>query len=167
MPVTYEPIANGTFTSANQFLGFTSIPQTYTDLRIVLVYKPTSTGSVIDLRMNGTSGGYSTVAIQGLNSTTAAKQMLSDRIIISGFNSDDSTTFWGFATIDIPSYASTSVTKSCLITTSWNKYTGTTSAIYRAVGLYPSTSAITQLQFQCGNLFDAGSTATLYGITKA
>jgi len=167
MPVTYESIATGTLSGANQFLGFSSIPQTFTDLRIVLVYKPTSTGSVIDLRANGATGVYSTTAIQGLNTTTAAKQLTNDRIFISGWNSDDSTTFWGFATIDILSYASTSVQKTCLITTSWNKGTTTTSAIYRAVGVYPSTSAITSLQFQCGNLFDAASTATLYGITRA
>ena len=164
MPATYEPIATTTLGSAAADITFTSIPATYTDLRISF----TTTATISDnarMQVNGDTGSnYSRTALFG-DGATATSNRTSNISIIGLSTTALSTTIPTFFTIDFFSYAG-STYKTCLITHQGdNNGSGNVS---RIVGMWRSTSAITsvKLYMGSGNLA-AGTTATLYGILKA
>ena len=55
MATTYEPIATNTLGSAAANITFSSIPATYTDLRVVVVALTTNNNWNIELRLNSDS----------------------------------------------------------------------------------------------------------------
>lgn len=168
MPATYEPIATTTLGSAASTITFSSIPATYTDLRVVFIGVRNATGSQnLQMRLNGnTSTLYSYTFLDGNGSSASSAanstQTEIDFTYLTNFNS---TTAPYFATADIFSYAG-STNKTALLTIS-NDKNGTGNAT-RGVGLFRSTSAITSVSlFTTLNTMPIGTTATLYGILKA
>lgn len=163
---TYEPIATTTG-SGTSLVTFSSIPSTYTDLRLI-VFASMTTGDTIDVNFNGTSGtSYSYTELTG-NGTTAAStratsysKFLIPRLQVSGTGT---TKFMSI--FDIFSYAGIT-NKTCLITTSCDK--NGSGSVERTVGLFRSTSAITSISLQTTNFYnyDSGSQFTLYGIKAA
>jgi len=168
MATTYEKIATTTLSSAAASIDFTSIGSGYTDLRVVLVGTTSNNGNVMRMRFNSDSSSlYSWTELYGTGSaagsaggTNSASINISDSAAVG-----TSSTIPHFFSIDLFSYAG-STFKSCLITASEDN--NGTGAVYRAIGLYRSTSAITAVNLfaATGNL-NAGTTATLYGIKAA
>lgn len=160
---TYEPIATTTLGSAASSITFNSIPSTYTDLRIVFV----GTGSTNDdfkLRYNGDTGtNYSRTDLYG-NGTTASSARAVNGADIRIGASDGLDGNIALATIDIFSYKD-STYKTCLITYSHDK--NGSGYVYRTVGLWSNTAAITTITLSQGANFATGTTATLYGIKAA
>lgn len=167
MPATYDAIASTTLGSAASQIEFTSISGSYTDLRIVFVYIASSADTVTPyLRFNGDSGAnYSLTRLQGNGTTASSSSSGVEAEIYIQNTGYVSTTIPFLATIDIPSYSG-STNKTCLITSSPDRNgAGTVAGI---VGLWRDTSAITSIRlFTNSGTFAAGTTATLYGITKA
>jgi hypothetical protein len=163
MPATYEPIATTTLGSAATDITFSSIPATYTDVRVVLT--GTSPGAVTcTLRFNSDSSAlYSNTTLRG-NGTTASSGSSTGGTGISINAAGFSSTNPSFITCDVFSYAG-STNKTCLITCS-SDYNGS-GETERRVGLYRSTSAITTITFNNTSDFSAGTTATLFGIKAA
>lgn len=163
MPATYEPIATTTLGSAASSITFSSIPGTYTDLRIVFVGLDTSGGDWNRIQFNGDTGAnYSSTYLDG-NGTSATSGRGTSMTSMYGPVISDVHPSLG--TIDIFSYAG-STNKTILVTAS-NDQNG--SGVTRPnVGLWRSTAAITSVTIlmNSGNMA-AGSTATLYGILKA
>jgi len=158
---TRTPIASATLTSAAPSVTIGNIPQTYTDL--ILVISSTITGSSdgdMTLRVNSDTGNnYSTTRIYGAGS--------------SGFSDrQTNTTFGNFGRqggsevttniIHFLNYANTTTYKTYL------SRGGNTGLILSVVGLWRNTSAITSitvgLVFGSSNNFVSGSTFSLYGI---
>ena len=166
MPATYEPIATTTLGSAALSITFSSIPATYTDLRVVLVGGSVDAGVNLQFQVNGdTATNYSVTYLWG-NGSTANSSRLSNRSY--GYGSfDSSTTIPALLTYDFFSYAG-STFKTVLATASLDKNgSGNT---YRSVNLWRSTSAITSIALISGNggsNWLTGTTATLYGIKNA
>jgi hypothetical protein len=162
MPSTYEPIATTTLGSAVNTITFSSIPSTYTDLRVVSNYS-LSGGSANFLTFNNnTSSIYSETNLDGDGSSAGSSRRTSQTKIILLSNGTGRT----FHTVDVFSYAG-STFKTSLITQSLDASgSGTVRA---TVGLFQSTSAINRLDFTLGNpeTFTVGSTFTLYGIKNA
>lgn len=167
MPATYEPIATTTLGSASTPINFTSIPATYTDLRVVLIWRPaTSTSMNLFIRLNNDSTAlYSDSYMTGngtavtSNKDTASSAWFVNQVI------NPSTTISTFTTIDLFSYAG-STNKTALIKTSAD-FNGS-GYIQPQVGLYRSTTAISQINLVASSdNFAIGTTATLYGILKA
>jgi hypothetical protein len=165
MATTYEKIATTTLGSAGQ-ITFTSIPATYTDLRIVLVSKSVNNGANVQFRFNSDTGtNYSFSYIRG-NGTSANSYRESDTPY-GYFSDDSSSTNPNMGALDIFSYAG-STYKTALGTFS-NDQNGSGN-VYATVNLWRSTSAITSVSLSpsnFGNNFQSGTTATLYGILKA
>lgn len=164
MPATYEPIASTTLSSAASSITFSSIPGTYTDLRLVLV-ATTTTGTSCYLRFNSDTGtNYSRTELYA-NGSNAFSSGGSSQAQISFLVNSISTTIPTFVTADIFSYAG-STFKTCLTSASQDE--NGSGAVGRFVGLWRSTSAITSVNlfFYSGN-FATGTTATLYGIKAA
>lgn len=164
MASTYEPISTTTLGSAASSITFSSIPATYTDLRLVLTCTVSSATDNLIMQYNSTTTGYSQTFLLGDGSTASSVKYTNFSGIYGSYNQLPSTTIPTFFTYDIFSYAG-STYKTCLCTSSLD-YNGS-GEIARYVGLWRNTSAITSVQLKFGSNFAAGTTATLYGIKSA
>lgn len=166
MPATYEPIATTTLSSAASSINFTSIPGTFTDLKIILV-GTASANARLDMRLNNDSSSlYSLTRLRADGSTALSQRNTNQTLFSIGSDNPLGTTI-AMSEIDIFSYAG-STNKTVLGATSADK--NGSGSIERCVGLYRSTSAITQVnlspEFGATN-FSIGTTATIYGILRA
>ena len=167
MPTTYEPIATTTLSSAAASITFSSIPATYTDLRLVVVLKgdATADGNGIYVRYNSDSGSnYSITQLQG-NGTAAASNRGTNYTGTYPFYNGISSAQWFLLEYDLFSYAG-STNKTNLSSAAQDK--NGSGFVERQVGLWRNTSAVTSLSMTlaAGN-FVTGTTATLYGIKNA
>jgi len=162
MAITYEPIQTYTLGSTSSTITFSSIPATYTDLRVTLTGTSTSAGAGIDLYFNGSTGNCSQTFLLG-NGTSATTGRRTSAGIIALNDTGMSTTIPSFYSIDIFSYAG-SAFKTCLITA--NEDRNGSGTVERRVGLWSNTAAITQVNLGASS-FATGTTATLYGIKNA
>jgi hypothetical protein len=161
MAATYESIATTTLSSTSTSITFSSIPATFTDLRLVLVGNNGVGSNTTRLRFNSdTATNYSRTYIEGDGSTAASGRNTSGTSILVG----DNRTTIGMQTIDVFSYVG-STYKTVLCTTSND--TNGAGTVNRTVGLWRSTSAITSAEFSLADPFSIGTTATLYGIKNA
>jgi len=162
MDKTYEPIAAQTLGSAAASVTFSSIPQTYTDLKFIC-YIQLSALTFVNLRFNSDSGSnYSVNRIYGYGSTATADRFNSQTGIDVGyFNS----TNFGYSEINIMNYANSSTFKT--ISNRWGSE-GNSGYVLAGVGLWRNTASITTISLTpySGNL-NTGSSFTLYGIRAA
>jgi hypothetical protein len=164
MAITYEPIASTTLSSSSPTITFSSIAASWTDLRLVIVAKGTA-ASDVNMVFNSSGSACSWTQIAGSGSAASSGRITtaaSRAYITLNFNVLSASTPYMY-TADILSYTD-SKNKTCLITfqedNNGSGYTG------NKVGMWPSTAAITSITLN-GTDFATGTTATLYGITKA
>jgi hypothetical protein len=164
MATTYEKIATTTLGSATSPITFTSIPSTYTDLRLIFVGTWTSSNALRTHINNTTTGSlYSYTDLQGDGATAGSFRLTSQNSI--QMPSSCSTTLPTFVTMDFFSYAG-STNKTVLVEISQD-YNGS-GVVQRSVALFRDTAAITRLDLTAvGTTFATGTTATLYGLLKA
>lgn len=170
MAATYEPIASTTLGADAASYTFSSIPGTFTDLRLVVVGRSTRTAQTYDslfLRFNGdTATNYSLTYIYGSGSAAGSGRASSQgRMQIGRFNHSNGNSNPGIVTADIMSYANTNVFKTAL---------GASAAsaenwpVARYVGLWRSTSAVTSIEVTVETAsLASGATLSLYGIKGA
>lgn len=166
---TYEKIATTTLSSTATTITLSSIPSTYTDLRIVAMLKVTNPGTVVGeyFRVNNDSGtNYSQTAVRG-NGTATSSFRSTGATSIDIESGAASSTFL-MTKIDIFSYAG-STNKTMLIEGTYEANTvSTSSKVIHQVGLWRSTSAINRIDIVgVGDTFAIGSSVTIYGILKA
>jgi hypothetical protein len=165
MATTYEKIATTTLGAGAADILFSSIPATYTDLRLVFVVK--GSGTVRIQPNSDTSALYSNTVLDGSGSAASSYRNTGSSFGIDAAESVSplSSTIPFLFTVDLFSYAGNTF-KTMLINSYGDKNgSGYISAM---VGLYRSTSAISSLNISStGNSYLTGSTATLYGILKA
>jgi hypothetical protein len=164
MPITYDPISTTTLSSATSSITFSSIPATYTDLRIVLNLVSNAT-QYMQLDFNGDTGtNYSETWIDASPSARATSRTANSNYIDLSQRTANSGTVTFYA-IDIFAYAG-STFKTCLQESNQN-YNGS-GFVSRQVGMWRSTSAITSIRLNSGaSIYGVGTTATLYGIKNA
>lgn len=174
MPTTYEPIATTTLGSASNTITFTSIPSTYTDLRLVLVgaSNRAATGTTAaSMRFNGiTASAYSNTTLNGDGASATSDVFTSQSQVVTNTLLMPNALEVGrlsLSTVDIFSYAG-STNKTVLAT--GNADLNGSGSVVRSVGLWRDTAAITQINLLFTNVaysFIAGTTVTLYGIKNA
>lgn len=168
MPATYEPIQTVTATAGQSAVTFSSIPATYTDLKIVMNYRSNTGIAGSSIQFNGdTATNYSETYLTGNGTATSSAKYTSGNYIQVGWQGWATTTIPNLNTVDIFSYAG-STNKTVLITESSDR--NGSGSVTRAVGLWRSTSAITSIVINenaGGGNYAAGSTFTLYGIKAA
>jgi hypothetical protein len=166
MATTYEPIATTTLGSAAANITFSSIPATYTDLKIILVGIYTDAGEQLQMQFNGiTTTTYSRTYLSGDGATAdSGRNSTASSIYVSPGAGTSGANNRSFTNIDIFSYAG-STNKTCLISDSQDNNGSGWQANF--VGLWRNTAAITSVKLYPGNTFAAGTTATIYGILKA
>jgi hypothetical protein len=173
MPLTYDSIATFTLASETSTITFSSIPGTYTDLRLVLFgIKPSATNSAALVRVNGdaTSTNYSYVTMTGFaggSSPSTINNTSSGCLLIIGFDALVGSYPKG-GTLDIFNYANTSMYKTALNVEMSDRGGGSGRTV-RSAQSWKSTSAITSLQIYdgSGRNFGVGTVATLFGIKAA
>ena len=166
---TYTPIATQTVSgSSTNAITFGSIPQTYTDLRVIAQLQTTSSGNVSDMAisLNGdtTSGLYSSTRVYANGSSyTSDRQSNVNYWNQNGVNA--STAGWpGIASFDFMNYSSSSTYKTVLLRDNTVGYYTMMLAL-----LWRNANAITSITIgaNSGQTLYSGSTFTLYGIAAA
>jgi len=165
MPTTYEPIATTTLGTAAASITFSSIPATYTDLRLVIVATASTAAPDIQVQFNSDSGSnYSHTRLIGTGSSAISGQSSNQTYTYVDYTGL-STTIPSLYEMDIFSYAG-STFKTMLAKTSEDR--NGSGDIFTSVSLWRSTSAITSIYlFLSAYNFATGTTATLYGIKNA
>ena len=160
--ITYEPIATNTLSSTASSVTFSSISGSYTDLVLVSNGKM-SAGSAVNNKItfnSDTTTNYSRTYVYGDGSTAlSGRDSSQDNLGFIYWNSTNPST----TIIQIQNYSNTTTYKTALARTSES------GVAVAYVGLWRSTSAITNITITRGstNDFASGSTFTLYGIKAA
>jgi hypothetical protein len=160
-------IATTTLNSNSGTIVFSSIPSTYTDLRLVITGTMTAGGYLPSFIFNSDTGtNYSYTEMYGTGSAASSTRASSTNYIWLGTGGSWSATIPAFCTIDIFSYTG-STNKTCLYTYSEDR--NGSGFVGNGVGLWRSISAITTLTLRGWTngttaQFLTGTTATLYGI---
>lgn len=168
MPTTYEPIATNTLGSATSQVTFSSIPNTYTDLVLVINARGTSTGNAISVYFvtNVTGSNYSSVWIVGDGSSVTSSRYTGLGQGYLGYISGASTSSNSRGTViaQFMNYSNTTTFKTVI-----SRGNVAESEVDAYASLIRSTSALTSITVGegGGNNFVAGSTFTLYGIKAA
>lgn len=164
-------IGTVTLGSTATSINFTSIPQTATDLVILLSVRGDLFNPQIGhfLRFNGDTGSnYSDRQLSGNGSTAASGSNGAGGTAIYTGQAPAATqtaNIFGNTSIYIPNYTS-SVAKSVSVD-AVRENNSTASAIFMVAGRWEGTAAITSLSIVCeASNWIAGSTASLYSITK-
>lgn len=168
MPATYEPIATTTLSSASAIVTFSSIPSTYTDLRLVVVGTASSQGTMKIRFNNDSDSNYSRLRLNGSGSSVSTGQGNNLTNLEGGTEFNDNSMPPSFFACDVFSYANTSVNKTALLRTQSDR-NGSGEVAY-VVSAWRSTAAINRLDFSLNWSnwnFAIGTTATLYGILRA
>ncbi len=174
MPATYEPIASVTTTDTSlNTIAFTSIPQTYTDLVLVVTGGYTFLDAVLGVRFNNDSSNlYSNTGLAALTGASTYRETGQNTMYIgwypyvgSGF---DSSTNTGNMVVDINNYTSSLTLKNVLAR---NSIPGANGGTREMVGLWRSTAAITRIDCTLTTYnnpyYATGTQFTLYGIKAA
>lgn len=162
--MSMKKIATVTVPSGGQAsIEFLSIPQTATDLLLVLSARDTTSGgdtSTISLTFNNDTAGYSYRMIQGTGSVALSGTSAIGVITGSGATANT----FGNGAFHVPNYAGSSIKAFSGDSVIENNATG--GRLWIGAGLWNNTSAITSLKITTTNPFAQYSSATLYGITK-
>jgi hypothetical protein len=165
MPATYEPIATATLGSAAATITFSSIPATYTDLRIALVGSLSGGGNYGNLRFNSDSGSnYSVTILRGNGSAASSARQSNATEILYQWTATASSSDLVFHSVDVFSYAG-STFKTALFSLSQDA--NGSGSVERNVGLWRNSAAITSVNLISSSTWNIGTTATLYGIKNA
>jgi len=151
---------------------FTSIPNTYTDLIVLLSGRSNNAAINVSLQMqfnNDTGNNYTYRALQGSGSAANSFSGVSgSNIFCSSMPSGNSTSnTFGSAYIYIPNYLAS--TQKSVSIDAVGENNATEAYTNLVAGLWTGTSAITSIKFTLfsSNVFVQNSTATLYGILKS
>jgi hypothetical protein len=144
-------------------IAFSGIPQTATDLYLVVSSRGTTNDDFINMTLNGSSSSFT-----GRSLGTNISSSFSGTNIIIGFTNGPFTAANTFssASIYIPNY--TGSANKCFSTSAVNEDTVSTNWMFLNAGLWSNTAAITSLSLTLTstNTFAQNSTASLYTITK-
>jgi len=169
-------IQDQTLAATNASVVFTSIPQIYAHLKLVLSLRTdegAASVSQLQLRFNGDTGNnYASNGLAISGSTVSGLSQASTAAMDIGAataSTADAGRF-GMAEVAIVDYANTTRHKTCISTGGAQGGTGTTiganSTSRYMTGIWNSTAAINQITLLAnGNLFQIGSRATLYGLS--
>jgi hypothetical protein len=165
MPLTYTPIATANGTGSSATISFTSIPGTYTDIFLAGTFSGTNTGGFGIVLNSNTSSVYSFTHLRGDGSTASSDRASNQsawNVNYTGSYGTSGVTNTFFASFN--NYSNTTTNKTML-----SRYNVPNLETMAYVGLYRSTSAITQIDVKIngGAFFTTGTTFSLYGILAA
>jgi hypothetical protein len=167
MAATYDSIMTHTLPSATNTYTLSSIPQTYTDLVLVIgsVREAAAGSAVAAIRYNGDTGSnYSFTYLGGNGSTASSGRVSNSTYAALGAWVANLSTTGESDFLHLMNYSNTTTYKTTLARSS-----AASSATEASVALWRSTAAINSITLTVGSpaAFTAGSTFSLYGIKAA
>lgn len=170
MALTYEPIASTTLSVNTTNVNFSSLPTSYTDLRVISTFLTATAGVVPQLRLNNSSGGteYNLVYINASGATAPGS---APSVNQPQWNIDPvigaSTTIPNTMMIEVFEYNGT--TNKAIHAQMGMERNTTQGGQVAIVGMRANTAAVTSLNFTVSGSgqFAPGSVFTLYGIKRA
>jgi hypothetical protein len=164
----YEVISTQTLGSSVQTVTLSSIPQTYTDL-VVVVNAQSSVNSDLYVYFNASNTNlYSRTTLWSDGSTVGSTRIVHgdgyNFLVLTYYGAVTTVAGGSVHTINIMNYANTTTRKTVLA-----RCSAQSSGVDGTVGVWSSTAAITSMTFDLASTrtFSAGSTFTLYGIKAA
>jgi hypothetical protein len=164
MPITYEPIATQTTTSAVASVTFSSISSSYTDLVLVYVAAVSATYDLY-FRLNGdTASNYSYTVLYGTGTVAGSARSSQNSGSFDYYGTPDTTLGTSNTIAQFMNYSNSTTYKTVLARA--NRASGGVDAL---VNLWRNTAAITSIQIGsfAAPTISSGSTFTLYGIKAA
>jgi len=156
MAYTYEPIATQTVSGVSS-VSFTSIPSTYTDLKVV--FSGYNDAPLMYINYNGSTSGYSTTFVGGNGSVAASARYGSPWLYVWAPGAG---TYFNLS-VDVMSYANTARWKSWICK---GYITDNSGGPTLWVGTWASTAAINRVDIFTSSLTMSGN-FTIYGIKAA
>lgn len=165
MPTTYEPIATQTLGTAVADVYFNSIPQTYTDL-VLVISSNTSSNTQTGYRLNSNSGNnYSETRLSGTGSSAVSTRTNSDTFARLDWYGGADSSGRNILVAHFLNYTNATTFKTVLSrgSNAGGLIAGTTAVVsmWRAT---PAAITSINLLTSSGANFSIGSTFTLYGI---
>jgi hypothetical protein len=170
MANTYTLIASNTLTTSTATVTFSSIPQTYTDIKLVFSARETSNGGsawgAAVLKFNSSTSNYSSIVGYGSGGGTgqAAGGIGNIPYNYSTTSLATANTF-GNTKIYIPNYASANFKSVSVDTVTENNAAGSFMGLQG--GLWSDTAAITSITLTAETTFAQYSNFYLYGIKNS
>lgn len=169
MPNTYTLIQSSIVGSGGAAtVSFTSIPSTYTDLKLVYSARNTVSGTqeFIKITFNSNTTGYTFITFQG-NEATPVSNNFSQQWVGYAVGSTATASTFSSGEIYIPGYALSNNKVFTTANTTENNAAGFQSVL--GANLWANTAAITSidLTMQGGYTIDQYSTFRLYGIKNS
>ena len=160
----YEVISTQTLGSAAASVTFSSIPQTYTDLVLIVNHSVTTGNPSIHGRFNSDTGSnYSRTRLYGNGSATSSSRATTQTFLGLSTAVGSSTTVEGIMICNILNYANATTYKTCI-----TRNNAASLGVEASVTLWRNTAAVSTFEvFPDTSTFTAGSTFTLYGIKAA
>ena len=149
---------------------FSSIPQTYTDLQVVLSLRDTTSAvSVISqFTVNAISSGYSFTRLRGDGSTVdsyAESAQGAINLYNTSVGASATASVFSNYQIYIPNYSGATNKSFSIDSVTENNATNAFQVLF--AGLLSNTAAITSLTFTANTLYSQYSSASLYGIKNS
>jgi hypothetical protein len=168
MPDTFVKIATVTVGAGGaSSMDFSSIPATYTDLKVLYSIRGSTADGDIRLAFNGSTTGYSVRILYGTGSAAASTSASGSFVSYGGLQNPSTYTASTFSNgeIYIPNYAGSN--QKSISTDAVNENNATTAITELGASLWTGTAAITSIAIThpAAN-FVQYSTATLYGISN-
>jgi hypothetical protein len=164
MANTYTLIEGKTLASNTANITFSSIPQTYTDLIVLISPRFSNALSMpgFSIYLNGVTTNQSGKYLLG-NGTSAVS---SSSILLDSTGGNDTTSTFASLQIYFPNYTSANYKSFSIDGVAESNVTAT--EVYLSAGLWSSTSAITSIGFERASAsFATYSTFYLYGINNS
>jgi len=154
--------------STSSSVTFTSIPQTYTDLQLVISSRTTNaaTREQMFINPNGSTTNNNRIVLFGYDNTTPASGAGTDRLV--GWKNGGTSTANTFSNISIyfPNYTSSN-NKSFSTDAVAENNSSSSWIVNFGASLWSSSAAITSIEIACEtSTFASGSTFYLYGISN-
>jgi len=150
-------------TSAESSITFDNIPQTYTDLCIVLSLRNSSSSDGITLSFAGSTSNFSSRKLEGDGSSASSGSRSDNLFPVTQVPSSYTSNTFSNVTIYIPNYAEAQAHSFSIDSVTENNATTSFQNIY--AGLCTNTTAIDEIVIgSLANNFVEYSSATLYGI---
>jgi hypothetical protein len=164
MPSTYSQIATTTLGSATSTVTLSSIPQTYTNLVLIVgSLTLSSNGNGLVVRYNGdTASNYSYTDMGGTGSSAFSRRISNSTSAQIGWGQIGSQGAVSTIVTNFPQYSNTTTFK-----TSIARWNDSSAEVGSTVALWRSTAAINSITVISGANLAVGTTLTLYGIKGA
>jgi hypothetical protein len=174
MAITYDSIQTTTLGTAASPITLSSIPASYTDLKLVFKWKSNGAGGtncIPTLRANNdTAANYNVTYMNaGANSRSGGNLSAKSRWWSTAGSATAGSTYWYSLEVDFMDYASTTRPKNVYIRLNMASPSGNIESAY-GYGIWSGVAAINRIDIDdniFGNSWVAGSWVALYGITRA